>query len=88
MGRDSIFIERVAIAMLVAAANVQAEDSQTGNHSNRSNYARLVLNAPDAYARVFALAVSATNGSIVASSQDSDIQFVVNGLWNALAGTV
>ena len=88
LSRDSIFVERVRVAMLVAAANVQAEAGGTANHANRANYAKLVLNAPETYAHTFANAVAATNGSIVAGSTDSDIQFVVNGLWSAMAGTI
>lgn len=57
------------------------------NHTNRANYAKLVLNAPGSYNQIFSEAVT-TNVAIVAASLDSDIQFAVNSLWDALAGVV
>lgn len=87
LSQDSVFKNRVRVAMLTGATNVQAEATSTTNHTNRSNYAKLVLNDPDSYINAFCEAVT-TNAGIVSSSLDSDIQFTVNSLWNDLSGTI
>ncbi|MCA1685081.1 MAG: hypothetical protein LC745_03685 [Planctomycetia bacterium] len=84
---DTVFRKRVRIAMLTAAANVQAEATSTANHTNRANYAKLVLNAPDAYIAAFSQA-TCTNAAITSTSLDGDLQFEVNSIWNAMAGTI
>jgi uncharacterized phage protein gp47/JayE len=87
LAQDSVFPNRVRVAMLIAAVAVQAESSGTGNHANRSHYAALVLNSPDTYAQVFTETVCAANG-LTSSSTDADILTEVQTVWNALAGVV
>jgi hypothetical protein len=84
---DTVFISRVQHAMLKAAINVQAEASNTTNHTNRSGYAHAVLNDPNRYGPLFAQGV-VTNASITDTSTDSDIEFTVNSLWDAYAGVL
>jgi hypothetical protein len=87
LAKDAIFQIRVRVAMLTAAVAVQSELTSIPNHTNRSNYAKLVLNAPDSYLYPFAQAVT-TNAAITAASLDSDIQFQSNSIWNAMAGVI
>ena len=87
LAHDSQFLQRVRVAMVTAAVQVQAEVNTTDNHTNRSNYAKLVLNAPDAYVQQFANAV-VSNAAITTASIDSDIAFTVNSIFNAMAGTI
>jgi hypothetical protein len=87
LAHDSQFLQRVRIAMITAAVTVQAEAPATPNHTNRSNYAKLVLNAPDAYVQQFSEMV-ASNVAISANSLDSDILFTVNTNFSAMAGMI
>lgn len=87
LAHDSIFLQKVRVAITTAAVAVQAEDPGTANHTNRTNYAKLVLNSPDAYLQPFSNAAVA-NVAISAASTDSDIQFTINSIWNAMAGMV
>lgn len=84
---DSVFQQRILVAMDTAATNVQAEATSTPNHTNRADYATKVLNAPRLYLEPFCFAV-VTNVAITAASLDSDIQFAVNSLWSAMSGTI
>lgn len=86
LAHETTFQGKVLVAMASTAKNVQAEDSGTANHANRSGYARSVLNNPNLYLFPFCLAV-VTNAAINSASLDSDIQFTVDSLWNAMAGT-
>jgi hypothetical protein len=87
LANDSQFLQRVRVAMVTAAVNIQAEVNTTPNHTNRSNYAKLVLNAPDQYLQPFSNA-AVSNAAITAASLDSDIQFQVNAVFSALAGVI
>jgi hypothetical protein len=88
------FQGRCQYALTVAAVNVVAEANNTANHQQRVNYAKTVINGTASILPV-ALAVL-TNASIAAEAvasttpdyaiPDSDIQFAVNSLFNALAG--
>lgn len=86
---DQAFQGRVEYALYVAAVNVMAEVNTTLNHAARVVYAKTVLNgsAPIHPAVVAVL----TNSTIAAAADstavvDSDIQFAVNSLFNALSG--
>jgi hypothetical protein len=96
---DQIFQRRVTIAMLKAAAAVQAETivglslpagyvgtTQT-LHDLRAKLAQACLLDPDRFGRFFVLAVASDPGSATVgpASPDSDLQFTVNSLWNAFA---
>jgi hypothetical protein len=86
------FIARVQYAMMVAAVQVYAEDPSTPGHPARVSFARAVISGLNSSAPAAVL----TNPSIAAEANlqtvpgyaipDSDIQFAVNSLWNALAG--
>ena|ERR1700680_2916270 len=91
---NSGFQGRCLYALMVAAVNVVAEANNTASHQTRVNYARTVLGGGANILQV-ALAVL-TNSTIAAEAvaattpdyaiPDSDIQFTVNSLFNALAG--
>ena len=87
LAADSIFRKRVKEAMITAATQVQSEATATANDTNRSNYAKLVLNNPDNYLEAFCQAV-VSNAAITAASLDSDIQFQVNAVFTDLAGRI
>lgn len=84
---DSVFQQKVFVAMVTAAIAVQAEIPATANHTNRSNYAKLVLNNPAFYVVSFSQSV-VCNVAITGASIDSDIQFAVNANFSALAGMI
>jgi hypothetical protein len=80
---------RVEYALMVAAVNIMAEVNTTPSHATRVIYATKVLTGT-ASIRSAVLAVL-TNATIAADATsasilDSDIQFAVNSVFNALAG--
>lgn len=96
---DDVLRRRVTIAMLRAAAAVQAESivglalpagyvgtTQT-LHDLRAKLAQQALLNSDRYSRLFVLAFASdpNNATVGPASTDSDIQFTVNSLWNAFA---
>lgn len=91
---DTGFEARIDYAMMVAAAQIAAEDPGTASHDIRKAFAAKVIAGNYSIARA-ALAVL-TNSTIAADTStspspgstipDSDIQFAVNSLWNTLAG--
>jgi hypothetical protein len=81
---DDNFRRRVEVAMCSAAIAIQGESTGTANHTNRANYAKLVLNNPEGYMPLFAMAICAYDSALTAASIQSD----VNAVWNALAGTI
>lgn len=86
LGDDPTFTRRVTGAVITAAVDVGAEP-YTGNQEQiaRRALAQKALQESDYWGRAFADGVAA-NSAITASSSDSDIQWTVNGLWNAYAG--
>lgn len=87
--RDPNFVERVMMAMTLAALQVRAEAITVANHLARSNYAVQVLNDPEHHADDFAVAVAAalnpapaTNASVT----DAQIKSTVDSVFGALAG--
>jgi hypothetical protein len=86
LAQDGEFKLRVKMAMVGTAKDVSAETpTQFIAYVKRANYATVVMNTPDEKVTAFAYAV-ASNPVINGSSSDSDIQFTVNSLFNALAG--
>lgn len=91
---NSGFQGRCLYALTVASVNVVAEANNTANHQQRVNYAKTVLSGGANIVSV-CLAVL-TNSTISAEAAvattpdyaipDSDIQFAINSLFNALAG--
>ena len=88
LASDDEFKRRVQIAMCFAALAIQAEPAATPNHTNRSTYAKLVLNSPESYMPLFALAICAADPALTPASPDALIQTNVNAVWDALAGTL
>jgi len=91
MARDPRFIAQVRQACITSAIAISAEINTTANHTNRANYSKQVLAAPDYYAPIIAQGV-ANNSTIAAEAigavVDSDVQFTVNSIWNAYAGVI
>ena len=85
---DDSFKRRVEISMLNAAIAISAEAGGTPNHTNRANYAKLVLNDPERYMPLFALAITAYDQTLTTASPDTAINTAVSAVWNALAGVV
>ena len=92
------FRRRVEIALLNAVKDVMAENPTITNHGERVVYAKKVISDPT-NETLKAIKLVITNTSISSSSSldknlgrytttatDSDIQFTVNSLFNALAG--
>ena len=93
LSQDSTFRTRVRLAIVTTCINIQAEINTTSNHTNRANYAKLVLNAPDQYLNSFALACvsqndPATTLPMTATITDANMTTVVSSVFNALAGTI
>ena len=88
------FKDRTNYYMVKAAIAVKSETLATAGHSERSIYADNVL---DAEADIFEHALaSLTNGTLAAAADitdsdqhgitDSDLEFAVNEMWNAMSG--
>lgn len=89
LAADATFQSRVRVAMVTAAVQIAAEakgGQDTTVYDKRQALVARVL--PDAGAGMLAAFCWATaeNAGITGSSLDSDIQFQVNSVWNALAG--
>lgn len=87
------FQSRVAIAMNSAAVSVYSEVGTTTGHAARALYATKVLtgNYSLSAACLGVLVNSTIQGEATVATAgnsipDSDIQFQVNSIWNALAG--
>lgn len=88
LSQDPTFIKRMYVAMVTAAINVAGETkSPMGDvkYSKRQALATAVLRDPDAHLRMFSLAV-VQNAAITGASNDGDIQFTANSVWDDLAG--
>lgn len=91
---NTAFQSRCQYALIVAAIDVMSEANTTGGHAQRLEYAKQVLQAQVSLV-VVAMAVL-TNATIGAEAvaattpgyaiPDSDIQFAVNSIFNALSG--
>jgi hypothetical protein len=88
--QDVVFRQRVEVSMLAAAIAIQSEATTVANHTNRSNYAKLVLNNPGQYSPLFAEAICANNAALTVQSlgtiTDATINSGVSAVWNSLAG--
>jgi hypothetical protein len=86
LARRTSFIERVQAAVAKAAVAVAAEAPDQSERSRlRRSLSVKVLEHSEEYAFRFALAV-ATNAVITQASTDSDVEFTVNSMWDAIAG--
>ena len=88
LAQNVSFQEQVRVAACNAAIAIQAEATSTANHTNRANYAKLVLNSPESYAPLFAAAITSNDFALTTSTADATVQNDVNAVWNALAGTI
>ena len=90
LAEDGLFQSRVRQAAITAAIAVMAETptaAAQAAHEKRTALALRILSEPTGMQRAWAYAVAA-NPSITAESVDSDIEWTVNGLWDAMAGVV
>lgn len=99
LGSDVTFVSRIQVAVLKAAAAVQAEDpagieppvgypgTKAALHSRRAALALAAINDAPGYAARFAQMVAAdpATGGITSGSTDSDLLFTVNSLWSTFA---
>lgn len=90
--RDMRAVNVLAAAIERAAVAIMAEAATTTYHLERVGMARDAIQDPTQFVQRFAWAVS-TNEQVVtkwASGDESgaiaDFQFVINSLWNAVAG--
>ena len=94
ISNSSGFQNRVLYALNVAAVNVMSETSVVPYHSARSDFAtKIIGNSFSSQPYALAVLTNATisnEATITATADngipDGDIQFSVNGLFNAFAG--
>lgn len=87
---DLIFRKRCEQAAITAATTVASEaraDTPTAQQTRRANLSNRILLDPPTYSVLFAKAIAA-NVAITPDSQDSDLQFSANSLFDAFAGEV
>lgn len=89
LARDETFRQRVAVAAVIAATQIAGEARQDGDYDAyyraREGLAVDVLSNPEGFAIRFAYAVAA-NPVITADSNDGDLQYTVNSVWDDVAG--
>lgn len=86
---NEVYSRRVEYALYVAAVNVMSEDAGALEHAKRVTFATEVLSGRASIRS--AVSASLTNPSLTSASNanaitDSDLQFTINSLFNALAG--
>lgn len=86
LAADATFIARVRIALLTASIAVMAEDNTAPHWQARKRYALACLQDPVGQAALMAQGV-VTNGEIDDESSDGDIEYTVNSLFDAYAGS-
>jgi hypothetical protein len=81
---------RIRVAVVVAADVVRAEAEATPNHAKRMEWARSVLQGPDAEAQRMLWAVLAQNRAFtqaqITGADDATVQGAVNAAIDLLAG--
>ena len=92
LAEDGEFQARVRQAVVTAAVEIMADAPENtpqaiALHAKRAALANRLLLDPTALQRAWAYMV-ASNVSISAESTDSDLQWTVNSMWNAMAGVV
>lgn len=92
LAENGEFQARIRQAAITAATAIMADrpantPQAIATHALRTRLALDVLRNPTTWARAFAAAV-VTNNAVSAQSSDSDLQWTVNSLWDALAGIV
>jgi hypothetical protein len=92
LAEDGTFQARVRQAAITAAVAIMADrpantPQAIAKHALRAKLALDVLRNPSNWARPMA-AMVASNVSIDGESPDSDIQWTVNAMWDAISGIV
>lgn len=92
LAEDGAFQARVRQAAITAAVQILADrpantPQAIALHAKRATLAHRILNDPLAMQRAWAYAV-ASNVAIGPESNDGDVQWTVNAMWNAMAGVV
>jgi uncharacterized protein (DUF736 family) len=92
LAEDGEFQGRVRQAVVTAAVEIMADQPDNtpqaiATHAKRAALANRVLLDPVSLQRAWAY-MAASNVSISDESTDSDLQWTVNAMWNAMAGVV
>jgi hypothetical protein len=88
LAQGAEFRSRVAMAMVVAAKDVQGEAQgalSVDHYRKRQSLARSVILGPAQYVDRFVW-LCATNTGLLGTPSDGDIQFTVNSMWDDAAG--
>ena|SRR3990167_10258012 len=84
---DATFKQKVRMAMMSAALAIIGEDSTTGKTLEKRQALGVSVLADGGATKLDAFSYAAAGyGTLTGTSTDSDIQFVVNSIWNDLAG--
>jgi hypothetical protein len=79
---NSILRNRMEVACVLAAEEIRTEDAETGNHTNRIQWAKATFAAPRAAATEMITAVVAANATLsaeaIAGATDAQIQAQVD----------
>lgn len=86
LASDVTWRGRCTTAGVQAATQVMAEAPTTSGHDLRAAYANKVLLNPATHGGPIAMATAAQPGISGPEASDSDIQFTINSLWDALSG--
>ncbi len=92
LAEDGTFQARVRQAVITAAVEIMADAPENtpqaiAIHAKRAALANRVLLDPTSLQRAWAYMV-ASNTAINDTSTDSDLQWTVNSMWNAMAGVI
>lgn len=66
--RDQVLLDKITVAVIIAADTIYNEAGGTANHANRLIWAREASKSPRAMAEVFMAAVLAANKAVAAGS--------------------
>lgn len=92
LAENGEFQGRVRQGVITAAIEIMAAAPENtpqaiAKHAKRAALASRVLLDPVSLQRAWAYAV-ASNAAIAAESSDSDLQWTINSMWDAMAGVV
>lgn len=92
LAEDGKFQARVRQAVVTAAVQIMADRPQNNPqaiaiHAKRAALANRVLLDPTSLQRAWAYMV-VSNPAIGPESNDGDVQWTVNSMWNAMAGVI
>jgi hypothetical protein len=88
--KSTLLLERVAVAVIIAADTILNEDPATTNHANRLVWAKDAFINPENYSRKFLAAILAANKNAtvaqIQGSTDAQIQNNVDAAVDVFAG--